>query len=443
MSKRTTNATDEWRNWADSASCTPDMIAHPGTTAEVSDLVRNAARHGQRVKAVGSGHSFTPIAVTDGVLLDMSDFDDLLGVDHLRNRITVGAGMTLYRLNAHLHKHGLALPNLGDIDQQTISGAVSTGTHGTGGALHGIAKAIVGVDVVYADGSIVQITEDDSDVFDAVRVSLGALGVTTAVTLQCVPAFLLHAHEAPMGLPDVLTGLDELVDGNDHFEFYWFPHTEQTMTKRNNHVDDDAVRKPVGRIRGFVDDELLSNTAFELLNRVATRRRRVVPRLNRLSSKALSERQYTDDSFRVFCSPRRVRFREMEYAVPRERLADVLTEVKSWIAEHDELVSFPIEVRFTAPDDIWMSTGYDRANAYIAVHQYHRIDHEPYFTGIEKILSAAEGRPHWGKLHTLDADSLRERYPRFDDFVAVRDKLDPGGLFRNDYLDRVIGRPPA
>ena len=433
---------DEWRNWADSASCEPDMIAHPGTTTEVSDLVRNAARHSQRIKAVGSGHSFTSIAATDGVLLDMSDLDDLIGVDRKRNRVTVGAGMTLYRLNAHLHKHGLALPNLGDIDQQTISGAVCTGTHGTGGALHGIAKAIVGLDMVYADGSVVSITEDDGDVFDAARVSLGALGIATAVTLQCVPAFLLHAHEAPMALPDVLDDLDSLVDGNDHFEFYWFPHTEQTMTKRNNRVD-DAERKPVGRIRGFVDDELLSNTAFELINRVATRRRRIVPRLNRLSSKALSEREYTDDSFRVFCSPRRVRFREMEYAVPREHLADALTAVKTWIDEHDELVSFPLEVRFTAPDDIWMSTGYDRANAYIAVHQYHRMDHGPYFDGIEKILSAADGRPHWGKLHTLDAADLRARYPRFDDFVAVRDKLDPEGLFSNDYLDRVIGRPPS
>ncbi|UYM06839.1 D-arabinono-1,4-lactone oxidase [Solicola gregarius] len=434
---------DPWRNWADSASCEPDLIAHPSTATEVSDLVRNAERHDQRVKAVGSGHSFTSIAVTDGVLLDMSDLDDLIGVDRLRNRVTVGAGMTLCRLNAHLHKHGLALPNLGDIDQQTISGAVSTGTHGTGGALHGIAKAIVGLDLVHADGSIGQITEDDGDVFDAARVSLGALGITTAVTLQCVPAFLLHAHEAPMALGDVLDNIDSLVDDNDHFEFYWFPHTEQTMTKRNNRVADDAERKPVGRIRGFIDDELLSNTAFELLNRVATMRRRIVPRLNRLSSKALSERQYTDDSYRVFCSPRRVRFREMEYAVPRDRLPDVLTDVKAWIDGHDELVSFPIEVRFTAPDDIWMSTGYDRANAYIAVHQYHRMDYEPYFRGIEQILTSADGRPHWGKLHTLDSVALRGRYPRFDDFVAVRDKLDPNGMFRNDYLDRVLGPPPA
>ncbi|MGH3358062.1 MAG: D-arabinono-1,4-lactone oxidase [Nocardioidaceae bacterium] len=430
---------DTWQNWVGSASCEPDMIAHPGTTAEVSDLVRNAARHGQRVKAVGSGHSFTPIALTDGVLLDMSDLDDLIGVDRQHNRVTAGAGMKLYRLNAHLHKHRLALPNLGDIDQQTISGAVSTGTHGTGGDLHGIAKAIVGIEMVCADGRIEYVTPQDGEVFDAARVSLGALGVTTAVTLQCVPAFMLHAHEAPMPLADVLGDIDALVDGNDHFEFYWFPHTEQTLTKRNNRVAGDAERSPVGPIRGFIADELLSNTAFEVVNRLATRRRRLVPSLNRLSSKALTEREFIDDSYRVFCSQRRVRFREMEYAVPRDRLADVLTEVKQWIDEHDELVSFPVEVRFTAPDDIWMSTGYERANAYIAVHQYHRMDHESYFGGIEDILSAAEGRPHWGKLHTLDAEALRARYPRFDDFVAVREKLDPDGLFGNDYLDRVLG----
>lgn len=428
-----------WQNWARTATCEPVGVMHPSSPSEVAAVVRRAVADGHRVKAIGAGHSFTPIGVTDGVLVVMDRLNAVLDVDSVTMQVTVGGGITLRELSPLLRKIGLALPNMGDVDPQTITGAISTGTHGTGGNLRGIADAVVGLDLVAGDGRLMHIGQEDLDLLAAARVGLGALGIITSVTLQCVPAFLLHAREQPMRLGEVLDDLDGLVADNDHFEFYWFPHTDRTLTKRNNRVPDDRRRRPVGPIGSLIADEVLGNGGFEMVNRLALRRRDLVPRLNTLSARLLSGREYVDDSHNVFVSARRVRFREMEYAIPRHQVTATLEEIDSWISSSGEHVTFPVEVRFAAPDDIWMSTGYQRANAYVAVHQYHRMDYRRYFAGVEAIFAQVQGRPHWGKMHTLDAQAVRERYPRFDDFVAVRDRLDPLRTFGNDYLDQILG----
>ena len=428
----------EWTNWANSASSNPVRVAHPATTAEVAEIVGESTAAGLTVKAMGAGHSFSEIGVPNGVLLHLDHMARIMAVDKAAGRVRVQAGISLRKLNPVLRHYGLALPNLGDIDPQSIAGAISTGTHGTGGKLHGIAKAVVGLDLVTADGKVVSIDENH-ELFGAARVGLGALGIITEVTLQCVPAFLLHANERPMPLGEVLDNIEELIDDNDHFEFYWFPHTDKTSTKRNNRVPTGTERKPLSNARRLIDDELISNGAFEAINQIASRKRNWVPRINRIAGSVLSAREYTDHSYEVFVSPRRVRFRESEFAVPRSALTDVLTQIGDWIDGHDETISFPVEVRFTAADDIWLSTGHERDNAYIAVHQYHRMDYRRYFDAAQKIFTEHEGRPHWGKIHTLGADYFAQLYSRFDDFVAIRDRLDPDRVFSNDYLDRVLG----
>jgi hypothetical protein len=240
-------------------------------------------------------------------------------------------------------------------------------------------------------------------------------------------------------LAEVLGGFDELADGNDHFEFYWFPHTDVALTKRNNRVAAGVGASPVSRIRGWVDDELLSNRVFELTNRLAVRRPGLVPRINHFASRALSAREYVDSSYKVFCSERNVVFRESEYAVPREHVVEVVQQLRAWIDRSGERLPFPIEVRVAAADDIWLSTAYGRDTGYVAIHQYHRLAHDKYFDAFEQIVGAFGGRPHWGKLHTLGASDLRERYPRFDDFLAVRDRLDPQRAFANPYSRQVFG----
>ncbi|MEV0287781.1 MULTISPECIES: D-arabinono-1,4-lactone oxidase [unclassified Kribbella] len=429
-----------WRNWAGTESATGVELLRPASADELAAAVKAAAEQGKKLKAVGSGHSFTGCSVPEQVMIRLDGLSSITNADKASGLVTVGAGTGLRKLNAGLAAFDLAMANLGDIDKQTISGAISTGTHGTGVRLGGLATQVVGLELVTADGSVLHCSaEENADVFDAARISVGALGVITSLTLQCVPAFLLRAQEMPLPLPEVLDGFDELADGNDHFEFYWFPHTDIALTKRNNRVAAGVGASPVSWIRGWVDDELLSNKVFELTNRLATRRPGLVPRINRVASRALSAREYVDASYKVFCSERNVVFRESEYAVPREHVVEVIRRLRAWIDASGTHYPFPIEIRVAAADDIWLSTAHGRDTAYIAIHQYHRLEHAEYFRAFERIVAEYDGRPHWGKLHTLTADDLRARYPRFDDFLAVRDRLDPNRAFSNPYSRQVFG----
>jgi L-gulonolactone oxidase len=432
---------EQWQNWAGNQSARPAQIAQARDVDDIALVLRSAADRGLRVRPVGAGHSFTGAAVTDGVLLRLDHLSGVTGVDHATGRVRVLAGTRLHELNPALQAVGLALPNLGDIDRQSISGAIATGTHGTGARFQGMASAVTGLTLVLADGSVVECSaEQHPDLFQAARVGLGALGVVTEVELQCVPAFRLHAVERPEPLLPLLERVQADAGAHDHFELYWFPHTDRTLTKRNSRVSDAAtVPGPLPAWRAWLDDELLANGVFEQVNRVSARWPDVVPHLAQVTARALSAREFTDDSWRVFCSRRAVRFTESEYAVPRAAVADVLLALRDWIARHDEALPFPVEVRFLAADDVWLSTAYERDSAYIAVHQYHRMEHHRYFAAFEAIVAEHAGRPHWGKLHTLDAERLRPLYPRFDDFCRVRRQLDPTGLFGNEYLQRVFG----
>ena len=428
-----------WQNWSGTVEVTPTRIVSPRTAADVADEVTRAIEDGLSVKAIGSGHSFTDIAATRGVMIDLSRLTGIITGDRNTGLVTVAAGTTLKELNIALWKMGLSMTNLGDIDVQTISGAISTGTHGTGRSFGGLATQVRGLQLVTATGELLDCSPDKNpDIFAAARVGLGALGIITAVTLQCEPAFVLHAIESPADYDDLLEVLGVLETG-DHFEFYWFPHTRRVLTKSNTRLPIDTELQPVGRIKGWLDDEFLSNTVFNGINRLTTLRPKLIGTANRLAARALSEREYIDRSYKVFTSPRRVVFREMEYAVPRKSLAYLIDEIDGWIKRSGERIGFPVEVRTAAADNIPLSTAYGRDTAYIAVHQYHRRPHDKYFLAVEAIAKSVEGRPHWGKLHYRSADDLAPVYPRFNDFLTVRDRLDPDRRFGNDYLRRVLG----
>lgn len=430
--------TNSWRNWAGNSRCEPDLVLEPRSRFEVVEIVRRAAAAGQRVKVVGAGHSFTAIACTDGVLLHLDHLDRVVDVDPVRRRVTVEAGITLHRLQVELWDRGYALANLGDIDKQSIAGATSTSTHGTGAKLPGIAHFIVGLELVTGDGTVVSCSADEHpELFHCARVGLGALGIVTQVTLQCVPAFHLHAHEYPAPLDTVLAGLPESAEAHDHFEFYWFPHTESCLVKENNRTD--APVQVRSRGKAWFDDVVLANYALGSICSVGKRIPSAVPKLSQLTATQLGELDVVDRSYRVFCSPRLVRFVEMEYAVPRAALTDALLDIRKVIEREDLKVSFPIEVRVAAADDIPLSTGSGRDSAYLAVHMHKGVSFESYFRAVEEVMNGYEGRPHWGKMHYQDAASLAPRYPQWDRFQAVRRECDPAGRFTNDYLDRVLG----
>jgi L-gulonolactone oxidase len=427
-----------WRNWGGNVAARPAREIAPASVEELSAAVRKAAEDGLTVKAVGSGHSFTSIAATDGVLIRPQLLTGIRKIDRDAMTVTVEAGTPLKRLNIALAREGLSLTNMGDIMEQTVSGAVSTGTHGTGRESASIAAQIRGLELVTADGSVLVCSEKENpDVFAAARIGLGALGIVTAITFAVEPVFLLTAREEPMPLERVLADFDELWAENEHFEFYWFPHTGSTNTKRNNRSA--GPEKPVSPVAGWIEDEFLSNGVFQVAQWVGRAVPATVPAIARISSTALSARSYTDIPYKVFTSPRRVHFVEMEYAVPREALTETLRELKAMVDRSGLRVSFPVEVRTAPADDITLSTASGRDSAYVAVHMFRGTPYQAYFTAAERIFTAHEGRPHWGKVHTRDAEYFSRAYPRFAEFTELRDRLDPDRRFQNDYLRRVLG----
>lgn len=428
------------RNWARNQSCIPAEVARPSSTAEVADIVRRAYAAGHRVKTIGAGHSFTSTAMTNGVLLSLARMRRVVAVDRDRGRITVQAGITLRDLGDELAAVGLAMPNLGDINVQSVAGAINTATHGTGIEWGNIATTIVGMELVDGRGDVITCDESD-DVLRVARVGLGALGVVTEVTIQCVPAFNLHAHETVEVLDDLL---DDVVDGvpafatsADHAEFFWMPGTRRVQVKRNRRTHEPA--RPPSRLAHVRDKYVAENAAFGLVCRVGRRFPELAPRVAKLVAGVASERELIDRSDKVFASPRLVRFVEMEYGIPVEVLPEAVRRVRDLTTTLSYPTLFPIEVRVSAADDIPLSTGQGRTNGWIAVHQYRGAPYEHYFQGVEAIMNDYDGRPHWGKLHYQSAATLRGRYPLWDRFAEIRGKLDPDGLFRNEYLDRVLG----
>ncbi|MFC6929998.1 D-arabinono-1,4-lactone oxidase [Actinomadura yumaensis] len=400
--------------------------------------MRTAAADGLTVRMTGTGHSFTGAAVADGVLLRPGGLTAVRAVDTATGLVTVEAGLPLHALNRLLDEHGLALANMGDIQEQTAAGALQTATHGTGRDAAGLASQVAALELVLADGTAVTCSPDERpELFDAARAGVGALGIVTAVTWRTVPAFLLRAREEPMAWDEVLSRVDELDAANEHFEFYWFPHTERCLTKRNNRVEGPA--EPLSRFKGWLDDEFLSNTVFGAINHVTHRAPGTVPFVNGISAKALGARTFTDTSYKVFTSPRTVRFKEQEYAIPRDQLVPALRDLRALYEKRGWRISFPIEVRMLPEEDAWLSMAYGRPTAFIAIHVFHRDPHEEYFQGVEELMTAVGGRPHWGKMHTRDAAYLETVYPRLADFRALRDELDPDRRFANAYTRQVFG----
>jgi L-gulono-1,4-lactone dehydrogenase len=456
-----------WRNWAGDQRCAPAAIERPTSIAEIAAALERAAAHGQRVRVAGAGHSFSDIALTDGRLLRLDRMSRLLEVDRASGLVRVQGGITIHALNARLAAIGLALENLGDIDVQSIAGAISTATHGTGARLRNIPSQVTALTLVLADGSTLHCSEqDDPELLRAACVGLGALGVVAEVTLRCVPAFRLRGLDAPAPLQQTLERFEELALANDHFEFFVFPHARTALTRTNNRTEEPA--RPRGRASAYANDVLLTNHAFGLFCRLGRRMPAQIPRINRLVTRLAGASRRVDRSDRIFTSPRLVRFTEMEYALPRERTVEAVRRVLELVEggpleggsggrgsrkggprpvgggwrggrQAPFAVPFPIEVRTVAADDALLSTAAGRDSGYVAVHMFEGMAWEPYFRGVEAIMDELGGRPHWGKRHFQTAATLRERYPEWERFQAVRRRLDPEGRFANDYTHRVLG----
>jgi FAD-linked oxidoreductase len=430
----------QWANWAGTERAVPSAVVTPGSAGEIAALVTRAADRGGTVKMVGTGHSFTAISRPEDVMLRPGGMTGIVEVDREAMTVTALAGTSLHVLNRELEALGLSLHNMGDIAAQTLAGATSTGTHGTGGVAAGLAAQLAGLELVTGTGEVLRASEaEHPDVFAVARVGLGALGVLTRLTFRVEPLFVLEADERPMAWDEALASYDEMLANNHHCDLYWFPHTDRVVAKLNNRLDVDPAEAEPRHPLAVRLDHLLSDLGYAALQRLGNAVPRTIPPANRLSARLFGTGRYSDVAHRVFTSPREVRFREMEYAVPRAAGLDALREARALMERKGWRVGFPVEIRCAPADDIALSTASGRDSVYLAFHVNARTDHKAYFTGVEEVLRSFDGRPHWGKLHTRTAADLAPAYPRWQEFAAVRDRLDPRRVFANAHLRRVLG----
>ena len=430
-----------WSNWSKTVSSTPTDVATPWTTEAVEATVSQAIAQSRRVKAIGSGHSFTGIAAADDLQLDLANYTGIVAFDQHAGRVTLRSGTRLWQIPQLLEGSGWAMENLGDINQQSIAGAISTGTHGTGIAFGGIASQVVGLEIITGTGQCLTICVDhDPDLLDALRVGLGAFGILTTVTLQLVPEYDLRTVEAPTSLNAVLEGWQELNAQHDHFEFFWFGHDDKVQTKSSQRLPvQDRAPSPWHRAQNWLTDELVANGGLAVISRLGRRFTHLLPTLNRYATRAWGSSDVTAHWSAAFVSPRRVRFNEMEYALPFDSIPDVVRELRALFCRQNLGSSFPLEIRSAAPGSGWLATNHGQTTGYIAVHQYFRQDFRQYFAQIEPIFRAAGGRPHWGKLHTVLADDFAALYPRWPEMLSLRETYDPQRVFANPYVTRVLG----
>jgi L-gulonolactone oxidase len=426
-----------WKNWSGYVQCPRTPVLAPGSGAELAAALADAARDGRPVRLVGAGHSFSPLVASEGVIVSLDRMQGIVDVDAATRVARVHAGTRLYALGAALAERGLAMENLGDINVQSIAGATSTGTHGTGLAFGNLATQIAALKFVTADGREVAASPDENpELFAGGRIALGSLGVLAEVSLRLVPAYRLRLERGRMDLEDCLAQADALVAANRQFEFYWLPHTETVLTKKWNITDAPVDKSGVGR---WVSDVLLENIAFGLLCDVGKAVPSMCPPLSRFCASLVSASEQVDASWSMLSTVRQVRFNEMEWSLPVERGADALREIKALIARREFPLMFPLEYRWVRGDDLWLSPNHGRDSVHISVHQYVGMPHEAYFDAVQAICLNHGGRPHWGKVHSLKAAQLARLYPRWDDFLALREKMDPKGLFLTPYLRGLFG----
>jgi L-gulonolactone oxidase len=427
-----------WGNWAREQVCRPTEIVRPRTRVGLAQAIIAANAAGRPIKVAGSGHSFSAVALTDGSLLRIEALDRVLDLDRSSGLVKVEAGAVLAELNPRLDGFGLALANLGDVDRQTLAGAISTATHGTGIRFENVSAQVEAIELICADGSTAELSErSDATAFRAARVGIGALGAIYAITLRTVPAFTINRTDTPRPLAETLDSLDQRIDGVDHFECFIFPHTDTALCRESTRTEEPP--RPAAPATRYLREVVLENWITSALVATARVVPALGPRLARAAVRSFAIVSKVDRSYRVFASERRVKFTEMEYAIPREHAREAIERVLEVAARPESRCVFPIEVRFVKGDDALLSPSHERDSCYIAVHQDRKLDWPPYFRQVEGILVGYGGRPHWGKRHERTAAELAGRYPRWAEFQAVRKRLDPDGRFANDYTERVLG----
>lgn len=426
--KTNTSRPKTWRNWSGSQSCRPHVVSCPRTEQELAAIIRQATNG---IRVTGAGHSFSALVPTDQTLLNLTHLSGVTQVAGEVAQVTCGSGTRLHDLGEPLWQSGLSLLNQGDIDAQTLAGAIATGTHGTGPEFGCLATQVAGFRLVSSSGEILECDErHHSTLFEAGRVACGALGVISQVTLQCCPAYHLHERTTAADLEECLSRSEEFAAAHRHCEFFCFPYADQALVKT---LDDTPETSPLNTSSDQREDLL-----FRIASFVVEQLPGVNVWLQQMAMRTYSTRERRDRAYRVFPSQRSVIFNEMEYEVPVEAGPDCFRELVATVRRNRLPLFFPLEYRRVRADNLWLSPFYQRDSVSISVHEVARRPYAPTFRLLEPIFWKYEGRPHWGKLHCLSARELQRLYPRWKDFQELRREWDPQGKFLNDGLRKLF-----
>lgn len=426
-----------FKNWGENLHFEPEKILYPTSETEIIEIVKEAHAKDKKIRVVGAGHSWTGLIPTDQYLVSLDQYQGLIEVDKTYKMASVKAGTTLSNLGKLLQEQGLAMENLGDIDSQSIAGAISTGTHGTGIRFGSIATQVIGLTFINGQGERITCSPtQQADLFSAAQVSLGALGILTEVKLRLEEAFKLEYICKKSTFQKTLTQLENYITKHRHFEFYCFPYSKNVQLK---FVNKTKKRLKNTGFLNWLNETVLENTAFGLLCRYSRMFPSQAKKVSRLCGKLISDVHIINHSHLVFATPRTIKFNEMEYNIPIEHFEAAIQEVMDTIEAQQFQVHFPIECRFVHSDDIMISPANGRHSAYIAVHAYQGMPYRDYFAAMEQIFRKYHGRPHYGKMNTATFEDFKEMYPQWEQFLDIRARQDEKGIFVNDYLKRIFG----
>ncbi|MBJ8453960.1 FAD-binding protein [Acinetobacter bereziniae] len=417
----------KWNNWSGFQHSQPEHILKPSSIDELKNIVQNH----HKIRVVGAGHSFTPLVCTDATLLSLDHFSGVENVNTALTQANIWSGTRLFNLDQYLEPIQQSLMQQGDIDQQSLAGAVSTGTHGTGLNLHCISAYVEAFELLTASGDILTCSrQDNPNIFEAGRVSLGSLGILTKITMQNKPRYKLKEHVRLCSVKEFFENIDLWKTQHRHIECFAFSHADQLILKTLDITDEDIQPR---KLSWPSEDALLTiccglTKSFPALN----------PKLQKLLGVFVKPTTFVDWSSQIFPTPRETKFNEMEYQIPIESGMECLEAVLTGLKHAKAQTFFPVEFRFVKGDDIWLSPFYQQDSISISVHQYHKQAPNQLFDEIEPIFQHYRGRPHWGKMHNMGASQLQALYPKWDDFMQLRAQLDPTQKFLNPYLEKLF-----
>lgn len=423
------------KNWAGNFSFTPKNIFAPKNITELQDIIKKAAKEKNTIRFRGSGHSWAKLIETDDIFLHLDHMQGMIDCDHETKRLKVLAGTKLHQLGNIAYSQGLAMPNQGDINKQSIAGATSTGTHGTGLGLQSISNQIHDLTLILANGEKISINENDPELFYSARLGLGALGVMAETTLQLIPAYKLKVATFVEEMNSSLKVLNQRIKQHRHVEMFYFPLGDWSIVKIMDPTDEADQKKSLFE---KLNEVIVENWSYEMLNIIAGKTGQY-KKLDSFMRKFCSPLNRVGWSHDIFPTQRSLKFMEMEYNIPLEHFEEAFAEIKATIKASNFQTLFPIEIRFVKGDSLWLSPASGRDSVYFAIHTYITEDYRPYFLSMETIFKKYQGRPHWGKWHNLGIKELEQVYPKFHDFRKLRERLDPQGVFLNSHLKHLLG----